>query len=407
MKLKKTVWIPLVCTPVLLTAIIVPPVVIYKNKQKVSKATDNKKSESTNNPTTNRSKELEPVKPTPQSTPTTKPTFIVNPSIETLKVQLENISQILTSTLSNKKYKTLQNLESEIRQTIRDNNNSFNRISSKLTDTKSIPEHIWNTTINVNLKIDDSNKNPVLSSTSINNVSIGVYDIDEIITRKNIWIDIDELKKLVHNSNSEQQKEKLFHYLKKNNPTIADESVFNKDSYNYDFSNTEVKEVVTSTESGPITIAGHSTIYHYYFSGMEYKESWYQTKLKITKNNSTKDFVDWNNKKTIELTFYAFISAPTKNKYETSNTLFYENRGDFNGGYILIIDKDGNEKRVDKETLKKIRNVKWGYEDYDYEKWKKQGWKIEEIITWNDFRSKYDDWPYTIKRFPETEREAY
>ncbi|WP_237023604.1 hypothetical protein [Mycoplasma mycoides] len=87
-----------------------------------------------------------------------------------------------------------KNLESEIRQTIRDNNNSFNRISSKLTDTKSIPEHIWNTTINVNLKIDDSNKNSVLSSTSINNVSIGVYDIDEITTRKNIWIDIDELK---------------------------------------------------------------------------------------------------------------------------------------------------------------------------------------------------------------------
>ncbi|QVJ99929.1 hypothetical protein I7634_03040 [Mycoplasma mycoides subsp. capri] len=393
MKLKKTVWIPLVCAPVLLTAAIVPPVVIYKNKQKVTKPIDNEKPEPKPTP--------QPVEIT-QPTPTTKPTFIVNPNIETLKVQLQNISEILTSKLSNKKYKTLQDLNSEIRQTIRDNNNSFNRISSKLTDTKSVPEHIWNTTINVNLKIDDSNKNSVLSSTSINNVSIGVYDIDEIITRKNIWINIDDLKNLVNNSDQKQQKEKLFYFLKKNNPTINDESVFNKDSYNYDFSNTEVKEVVSSTESGPITLSGKQTIHHYYFSGMDYKQSWYQTKFKITKNNLTKDFVNWNKENTVELTFYAFISVPTKDEYNNKNILTPENIGDFNDGFILI-DKYGNEQRVNLEKLLIPGTEREYYSQYNYEKWKKQGWKVEEIIDWT-FISKNDKLPYTIKRTPESER---
>ncbi|QQY78395.1 site-specific DNA-methyltransferase [Mycoplasma mycoides subsp. capri] len=298
-----------------------------------------------------------------------------------------------------------KNLESEIRQTIRDNNNSFNRISSKLTDTKSIPEHIWNTTINVNLKIDDSNKNSVLSSTSINNVSIGVYDIDEITTRKNIWIDIDELKKLVHNSNSEQQKEKLFHYLKKNNPTITDESVFNRDSYNYDFSNTELKEVVTSTESGPITLSGKQTIHHYYFSGMNYKQSWYQTKLKINKNNSNKNFVDWNNKDELELTLYVFIPVPTKVGFENRDYLRPFKIGDLDGAFI-IIDKDGSERRVIRKTLLvKDTEDDWN-EEYDYKNWKKQGWKVEEIINWNHILKRHK-LPYTIKRFPDTELNDY
>ncbi|WFQ93634.1 hypothetical protein MFERI15181_00552 [Mycoplasma feriruminatoris] len=41
MKLKKTIWIHLVCVPVLLTAIIIPPIVIHKQKQ--NKINNNKK----------------------------------------------------------------------------------------------------------------------------------------------------------------------------------------------------------------------------------------------------------------------------------------------------------------------------------------------------------------------------
>ncbi|AME10393.1 hypothetical protein MmmBen181_0204 [Mycoplasma mycoides subsp. mycoides] len=213
------------------------------------------------------------------------------------------------------------------------------------------------------------------------------------------------IKKLVHNSNSEQQKEKLFHYLKKNNPTITDESVFNRDSYNYDFSNTELKEVVTSTESGPITLSGKQTIHHYYFSGMNYKQSWYQTKLKINKNNSNKNFVDWNNKDTIELTFYVFIPVPTKVGFENRDYLRPFKIGDLDGAFI-IIDKDGSERRVIRKTLLvKDTEDDWN-EEYEYKKWKKQGWKVEEIINWNHILKRHK-LPYTIKRFPDTELNDY
>ncbi|QVJ96018.1 hypothetical protein [Mycoplasma mycoides] len=384
MKLKKTVWIPLVCAPILLTAAIVPPVVIYKNKQKVTKPTDNKKPTSDKQP-----------KPTPQSveipqpTTPTKPTFIVNPNIETLKIQLQNISQILTSKLSNKKYKTLQDLNSEIRQTIRDNNNSFNRISSKLTDTKSVPEHIWNTTINVNLKIDDSNKNSVLSSTSINNVSIGVYDIDEIISRKKMWVEIEELENFKNNTYPDKVKEDFFYLLKKNNYDNLDESIFNKDSYTYDFSETEVKNVYkneTTTGEG----LNKKTTIKYKFTDMEPTESWYKTKMKIKKNHTKNDFVDWNNKDELELTLYAFI--PTLFKID-----LYYSYGDYeNDGQFILIDKDGDEKRVNKKVLLVDDG---SYDEYDFEKWKKQGWKVEEIIAWNGI-FKAERLPYTIKRFP-------
>ncbi|WFQ94477.1 hypothetical protein [Mycoplasma feriruminatoris] len=95
------------CAPVLLTAIIIPPIVIHKQKQ--NKINNNKKPTETK-PSVDENK--------PTITPPTKPIDelkpIVDPNITTLNKQLKEVSTSLTSTLSNKKYKNLEKLKSDI-----------------------------------------------------------------------------------------------------------------------------------------------------------------------------------------------------------------------------------------------------------------------------------------------------
>ncbi|CBV67590.1 hypothetical protein [Mycoplasma leachii] len=379
MKLKKTVWIPLVCTPVLLTAIIVPPVVIYKNKQKVTKPSENPK----------KPEENQPKKPTPQPNPNDDGEIIINPTTNTLKQELEKVSKSLTSTLSNKKYKNLEKLQSEISAHLTNNNNSFNNISFEITNKASLPQRGRNQTVNLNLKATGlNNKSSSLSST-LNNVSLGILDIDEIISRKKMWVEIKELETFKNNNNPNQVKDDFFYLLKKNNYDNLDESIFNKDSYTYDFSETEVKYVYKNKKTTGQGLNKKTTI-TYKFSDLDSKQSWYETKMKIKKNHTKNDFVDWNNKDELELTLYAFI--PTLFKID-----LYYSYGDYeNDGQFILIDKDGDEKRVNKKALLVDDD---SYDEYDYEKWKKQGWKVEEIIAWNGI-FKADRLPYTIKRFP-------
>ncbi|MDP4040866.1 hypothetical protein [Mycoplasma mycoides] len=306
MKLKKTVWIPLVCTPILLTAAIVPPVVIYKNKQKVTKPIDNKK------PTFSR---------TPQpKTPIDELKPIIDPNITTLNKQLKETSTSLTSTLSNKKYKNLEKLQSEISAHLTNNNNSFNNISFEITNKASLPQRGRNQTVNLNLKATGLNNKSSSLSTTLNNVSLGILDIDEIISRKKMWVEIEELENFKNNIYPDKVKEDFFYLLKKNNYDNLDESIFNKDSYTYDFSETEVKNVYkneTTTGEG----LNKKTTIKYRFTDMEPTESWYETKMKIKKNHTKNDFVDWNNKDELELTLYAFIPIlSTRESYSKKNT---------------------------------------------------------------------------------------
>ncbi|ADR23945.1 conserved hypothetical protein [Mycoplasma leachii PG50] len=380
MKLKKTVWIPLVSVPILLTAIIIPPVVIYKNKQKVSKPTDNKKPIS----------DKQPKKPTPQPIkPIDELKPIIDPNITTLNKQLKEVSNSLNSTLSNKKYKNLEKLQSEISAHLTNNNNSFNNISFEITNKSSLLERGRNQTVNLNLKATGLNNKSSSLSTTLNNVSLGILDIDEIISRKKMWVEIEELESFKNNTYPDKVKEDFFYLLKKNNYDNLDESIFNKDSYTYDFSETKVKYVYKNE-----TVTGEGlnkkTTITYKFSDMDSKQSWYETKMKIKKNHTKNDFVDWNNKDELELTLYAFI--PTLFKID-----LYYSYGDYeNDGQFILIDKDGDEKRVNKKALLVDDD---SYDEYDYEKWKKQGWKVEEIIAWNGI-FKHDRLPYTIKRFP-------
>ncbi|QVK04955.1 hypothetical protein [Mycoplasma mycoides] len=380
MKLKKTVWIPLVCAPVLLTAIIVPPVVIYKNKQKVTKPIDNKK------PTSDK----QPKKPTPQpKKPIDELKPIIDPNITTLNKQLKEASTSLTSTLSNKKYKNLEKLQSEISAHLTNNNNSFNNISFEITNKSSLLERGRNQTVNLNLTATGFNNKSSSFSTTLNNVSLGILDIDEIISRKKMWVEIEELESFKNDTYPDKVKEDFFYLLKKNNYDNLDESIFNKDSYTYDFSETEVKHTYKREQTTGEGSNKKTTI-TYKFSDMDSKQSWYETKMKIKKNHTKNDFVDWNNKDELELTLYAFI--PTLFKID-----LYYSYGDYeNDGQFILIDKDGNEKRVNKKALLVDDD---SYDEYDYEKWKKQGWKVEEIIAWNGI-FKADRLPYTIKRFP-------
>ncbi|UZK64560.1 DUF285 domain-containing protein [Mycoplasma mycoides subsp. capri] len=383
MKLKKTVWIPLVCAPVLLTAIIVPPVVIYKNKQKVNKPTDNKKPVSDKQPSANPL----PTKPAPSDE--LKP--IIDPNTSTLNKQLKEASASLTSTLSNKKYKNLEKLQSEISAHLTNNNNSFNNISFEITNRSSLPERGRNQTVNLNLKATGLNNKSSSFSTTLNNVSLGILDIDEIISRKKMWVEIEELESFKNNIYPDKVKEDFFYLLKKNNYDNLDESIFNKDSYTYDFSETEVKHTYKNKTTTGVGSNTKTTI-TYRFSDMDSKQSWYKTKMKIKKNHTKNDFVDWNNKDELELTLYAFI--PT---LSATDGYFNKNYGD--DGPFIIIDKNGEEKRAKKEDLKNPYKDIWTSAYYDYYNWIKQGWKVEECISWNGLFGRLS-FPKTIKRVP-------
>ncbi|KEZ17997.1 BspA family leucine-rich repeat surface protein [Mycoplasma capricolum] len=381
MKLKKTVWIPLVCSPVLLTAIIVPPVVIYKNKQIVNKPIDNKKPIS----------DKQPKKPTPQPTkPIDELKPIIDPNITTLNNQLKEVSTSLNSMLSNKKYKNLEKLQSEISAHLTNNNNSFNNISFEITNKSRLPKHARNQTVNLNLKATGLNNKSSSLSTTLNNVSLGILDIDEIISRKKLWVEIKELESFKNSYNSDQVKEDFFYLLKKNNYDNLDESIFNKNSYTYDFSQTEVKNVNVDYHSEQ----KYGEKYYYKkskFSGMKPTESWYKTKMKIKKNRTKDDFVDWNNKDELELTLYAFIPE----LYETNK--FFRNSVDVDDGDFIAIDKNGNEKRI---YIDELTNnwYKLSPNTFDYKSIKQKGWIVEELVSWNGF--KIGTLPETIKRVP-------
>ncbi|WP_434325812.1 BspA family leucine-rich repeat surface protein [Mycoplasma leachii] len=383
MKLKKTVWIPLVCAPVLLTAAIVPPVVIYKNKQKVTKPSENPK----------KPEENQPKKPTPQpKKPIDELKPIIDPNITTLNKQLKEASNSLNSTLSNKKYKNLEKLQSEISAHLTNNNNSFNNISFEITNKSSLPERGRNQTVNLNLKATGLNNKSSSLSTTLNNVSLGILDIDEIISRKKMWVEIKELESFKNNTYPDQVKEDFFYLLKKNNYDNLDESIFNKDSYTYDFSKTEVKNV--NVDYGTKREGGND---YYYkktrFIDMEPTESWYKTKMKIKKNQTKDDFVDWNNKDELEFTLYVFIS-----KLYDSNG-YFNNKVEGNDGAFVIIDKNGNEERVNLEELKKPDSNTWLSSYYDYDNWKKQKLIVEECVSWKNIYGTIS-FPETIKRVP-------
>ncbi|CBW54347.1 Hypothetical protein, predicted transmembrane protein, DUF285 family [Mycoplasma mycoides subsp. capri LC str. 95010] len=362
MKLKKTVWIPLVCAPVLLTAAIAPPVVIYKNKQKVSKPIDNKKPVS----------DKQPKKPTPQpKTPIDELKPIIDPNITTLNKQLKEASTSLTSTLSNKKYKNLEKLQSEISAHLTNNNNSFNNISFEITNKASLLERGRNQTVNLNLKATGLNNKSSSLSTTLNNVSLGILDIDEIISRKKMWVEIEELENFKNNIYPDKVKEDFFYLLKKNNYDNLDESIFNKDSYTYDFSETEVKRV----NEEPINFSLTK-----YFYDQKPEQSWYETKMKIKKNHTRADFIDWNDKDKLELKLYVFIPDIYNNKSSP--------------GFVLI-DKNGDEKRVFEEEIED-KNDSW---QYDYKLWKQNGWTVEELVSWRDSLAALS-LPKTIKRVP-------
>ncbi|EXU60596.1 BspA family leucine-rich repeat surface protein [Mycoplasma mycoides] len=385
MKLKKTVWIPLVCAPVLLTAIIVPPVVIYKNKQKVSKPIDNKKPVS----------DKQPKKPTPQpKKPIDELKPIIDPNITTLNKQLKEASTSLTSTLSNKKYKNLEKLQSEISAHLTNNNNSFNNISFEITNKSILPERARNQTVNLNLKATGLNNKSSSLSTTLNNVSLGILDIDEIISRKKMWVEIEELESFKNNNDPSKVKDDFFYLLKKNNYDNLDESIFNKDSYTYDFSETEVKSVSIDYK----TERKGGNDYYYKktrFTDMEPTESWYKTKMKIKKNQTKDDFVDWNNKAELELTLYAYIPK----LYDSNFSWYFKNKVEGNDGAFIVIDKNGEEKRTKKDDLKDPYNDIWTSSYYDYNKWKKQGWKVEECVSWDGLFGTIS-FPRTIKRVP-------
>ncbi|MDP4040822.1 BspA family leucine-rich repeat surface protein [Mycoplasma mycoides] len=70
----------------------------------------------------------------------------------------------------------------------------------------------------------------------------------------------------------------------------------------------------------------------------------------------------------------------------------------FHDGAYILIDKNGNEKRVSGKTIMTIEDL-WGVSDYDYENWKNQGWKVEECVSWNRNYG-WERFPKTIKRVP-------
>ncbi|QVK01568.1 BspA family leucine-rich repeat surface protein [Mycoplasma mycoides subsp. capri] len=376
MKLKKTVWIPLVCTPVLLTAIIVPPVVIYKNKQKVSKPIDNKKPVS----------DKQPIKPIPQpKKPIDELKPIIDPNITTLNKQLKEASTFLTSTLSNKKYKNLEKLQSEISAHLTNNNNSFNNISFEITNKASLPQRGRNQTVNLNLKATGINNKSSSLSTTLNNVSLGILDIDEIISRKKMWVEIEELESFKNNNDPSKVKEDFFYLLKKNNYDNLDESIFNKDSYTYDFSETEIKDIKENDSS----FGSVSTITRKYFDDNNPEQSWYETKMKIKKNKLKNDFIDWNNKDELEFKLYAFIDNPViSSRYSPGITDF------------IAIDKNGDEKRISEKEVEDS-NYSWRY---NYKLWEQNDWLVEEIISWN-FHRPSPQLPKTIKRVPKYQNE--
>ncbi|AJK51385.1 BspA family leucine-rich repeat surface protein [Mycoplasma capricolum] len=128
------------------------------------------------------------------------------------------------------------------------------------------------------------------------------------------------------------------------------------------------------------------------FNGYDPKKSWYETTMKIKKGYSNNDYVDWKNNDELELKLYVFI--PTLSKI---NNLWNSNY-DGNDGSFVLIDKDGNERRIDKKGLTKnwhgLRVV-----TYDYENWKQKGWIVEECLSWNDLLGVVT-FPITIKRVP-------
>ncbi|WP_434328709.1 BspA family leucine-rich repeat surface protein [Mycoplasma capricolum subsp. capricolum] len=387
MKIRKTVWIPLVCLPVLLTSVIVPPIVIYKNK----------------NPTRPNNKEdkdlipsINPNHPTnPKPNPNDDGEIIISPTTNTLKQVLEKVSKSLTSTLSNKKFKTLEKLESDISTHLNNNNNnnnSFNNISFEITNKNSIPKHIKNTKINLNLQLTGLNNNSSFLSTYLDNVSIGIYDIDEIISRKKIWIDINELTSITNDKENEKNINNFFYLLNKNNYDTLDQTIFNKDSYTYDFSDTEVKKTIVKTETKGMSSSTRETIIRTRFNGYDPKKSWYETTMKIKKGYSNNDYVDWKNNDELELKLYVFIPE----LYKTTEISPKKINGD--DGDFIVIDKDGNERRIDKRGLTK----NWHdlrVDTYDYENWKQKGWTIEEAISWNSSFGSFV-FPKTIKRVP-------
>ncbi|WFQ91128.1 BspA family leucine-rich repeat surface protein [Mycoplasma feriruminatoris] len=268
------------CAPVLLTAIIIPPIVIHKQKQ--NKINNNKKPTET--------KPGQPAKPIdstkPVITPPTKPIDelkpIVDPNITTLNKQLKEVSTSLTSTLSNKKYKNLEKLKSDISTYLNNNNNSLNNLSFEITNKDNLPEHIRNTTININLKAESLNNKTTSLSTTLNNVSLGILDIDEIISRKKLWIENFELNSFKNNKNPDQIKEDFFYLLKKNNYDTLDESIFNKDSYTYDFSESEIKNTI-SVDSYDKDFSGKILETTTYYKFVNSDKTWYETKMKIKK----------------------------------------------------------------------------------------------------------------------------
>ncbi|WFQ96124.1 BspA family leucine-rich repeat surface protein [Mycoplasma feriruminatoris] len=263
------------CAPVLLTAIIIPPIVIHNQKQ--NKINNNKQPTETK-PSVDENK--------PTITPPTKPIDelkpIVDPNITTLNKQLKEVSTSLTSTLSNKKYKNLEKLKSDISTYLKNNNNSLNNLSSEITNKDNLPEHIRNTTININLKAESLNNKTTSLSTTLNNVSLGILDIDEIISRKKLWIENFELNSFKNNKNPDQIKEDFFYLLKKNNYDTLDESIFNKDSYTYDFSESEIKSTI-SEDSHLTDFSGKILETTTYYKFVNSDKTWYETKMKIKK----------------------------------------------------------------------------------------------------------------------------
>ncbi|WP_434324014.1 BspA family leucine-rich repeat surface protein [Mycoplasma capricolum subsp. capricolum] len=386
MKIRKTVWILLVCLPVLLTAAIVPPIVIYKNKKPTR---PNNKEDKDLIPSTN------PNHPTiPKPNPNDDGEIIINPTTNTLKQELEKVSKSLTSTLSNKKFKTLEKLESDISTHLNNNNNnnnSFNNISFEITNKNSIPKHIKNTKINLNLQLTGLNNNSSFLSTYLDNVSIGIYDIDEIISRKKIWIDINELTSITNDKENEKSINNFFYLLNKNNYDTLDQTIFNKDSYTYDFSDTEVKKTIVKTETKGMNSLTRETIITTRFNGYDPKKSWYETTMKIKKGFSNNDYVDWKNGDELELKLYVFI--PTLSKIDN---LWNSNYGGDDGSFVLI-DKDGNERRITIEKLWYKDDYSW--RNYNYDQWKENNWIVEEALSWNNLLGSIS-FPTTIKRVP-------
>lgn len=196
---------------------------------------------------------------------------------------------------------------------------------------------------------------------------------------KKLWIENFELKDFKANKYPDQVKDDFFYLLKKNNYDTLDESIFNKDSYTYDFSESEIKSTI-SEDSHLTDFSGRILETTTYYKFVNSDKTWYETKMKIKKNNLKTDFVDWNNKDELELKLYVYIERPV---------ITTKDIGDF-----IIIDKDGNERRSLEKEIKKDFNT-W---DFNYNEWKEKEITVEELISWDHISG----WnlPISIKRVP-------